>query len=301
MPPEQPRAAPPDSPGSLSKLGFGCSSFWARPEFSADRARAILDLAADRGVTYFDTGPSYAQGEERLGAFLAARGAAGLTVSTKVGTERGGARSFSPERMRASLDASLVRLGLARVDILYLHGPQIGDLEGAVAFLLDEKRAGRIGRAGINSFDPAVVAQAVGLPIDIVMLQYNVADQRFETLIEALARSGKTVVTGTALAQGIYDLRGFVPTNRRSAWYLMRAMYRDPRFVWRGQRLRRRLLRADPDAHAAALRFVTSHPLIASSVFNSTNPDHVRANIAAAARPMAPADRASLLLRQPIG
>ncbi len=56
----------------VSALGFGCSSIWAKPSFSEQAARTILEVAVESGINHFDTSPSYGsgEGERRLADFL---------------------------------------------------------------------------------------------------------------------------------------------------------------------------------------------------------------------------------------
>lgn len=274
----------------ISVLGFGCSSRWSQPSFPEGEALAILDAAVANGITHFDTAPSYALGEQRLGLFLRRHGANGLVLSTKVGTEAGDhRRSFDPTRMQASFEASLARLGVASVDILYLHGPAAADLNPTTFCFFDAlKAAGKIRYSGVNSFDPAVVEACVATPIDAVMLQYSVADRRFDRSIDELAAAGKIVIAGTILAQGIFDLKTFVPRDRAGLWYLLRAAKNDPLFAFRGRALAQRLRRTGLDAHEAAVRFAVSNPAITSSLFGTRSEGHLVANARAARHRLSP-------------
>ena len=144
---------------ALSELGLGCSSFWAKPAFPQAKAEAVVEAAIASGITFFDTGPSYAAGnaERRLGAVLRRHGAgAGLVVATKVGTHVSPAgrtyKDWSLRAMRGSLEKSLERLGRTRIDILHLHGPTLDDLTPELIEALEElRRAGLARFIGINS------------------------------------------------------------------------------------------------------------------------------------------------------
>ena len=129
----------------IGGLGFGgapIGNLYA--EVSDEGARATVDAAWDAGVRYFDTAPHYGLGlsERRLGAALAGRPRDEFVISTKVGRvleprDGGGLDDagflvpathrrvwdFSADGVRRSLESSLLRLGLDRVDIVYLHDP----------------------------------------------------------------------------------------------------------------------------------------------------------------------------------
>lgn len=279
----------------ISTVGFGCSSAWSKPSFDQEIAQEILAVAVAEGINHFDTGPSYADGEVRLGRFLAGRDPSQLVISTKVGTEPDHARSFDPVRMAASFDASLARLGVDKVDILYLHGPEVSDLTTEVFAFFDRLKAERrIAYSGVNSFEPEVVAACRDTPIDVVMLQYSIADRRFDALIAELAAHGKIVIAGTVLAQGVFDLRTFLPRDRVSLWYLLRALRKDPLFAWHGAMLALRLRRTGLPPHEAALRFAVANPHLTSCLFGTSKAAHVRANAAAARMPLEAAQVAQL-------
>lgn len=272
----------------ISPLGFGCSSRWSKPSFPEESALAMLEAAVANGINHFDTAPSYGLGEARLGMFLRGCDTTSLVISTKVGTEANDHhRSFHPGRMRRSFDASLERLGVDRVDILYLHGPAVTDLTDDVfAFFDGLKAEGRIEYCGVNSFEPAVVAKCVDAPVDAVMLQYSVSDRRFDGLIDQLADKGQIVMGGTILAQGIFDLKTFIPRDRASAWYLFRALKNNPLFLLRGLSIARRLGRTGIDPHEAAVRFAVSNSRLTSCLFGTRSEAHLVANALLGGRPL---------------
>ena len=129
---------------ALSRIGFGGAPVGdlARAPDGAEAA-ALLQAAWDSGIRYFDTAPLYGNGlsERRIGDFLRALPRDDYVLSSKVGRllvpdrahalERaGGDRralpfrcefDFSYDAVMRSHDMSLQRLGLERIDILFLH------------------------------------------------------------------------------------------------------------------------------------------------------------------------------------
>lgn len=270
----------------ISALGFGCASLWAKPEYDDGQALAILEALVEEGVNHFDTSPSYGagHGERRLGQFLRGRDVSSLVISTKVGTnlvEGAVVRGFTTELMERSFADSLDRLGLDKVDILYLHGPAASDLAlgGPVFdFLERQKSLGRAVYSGINSFEPALLDRVVDMPIDAVMLQYNVGDFRNAEQAARLHDAGKIVISGTVLARAKFDLATFIPRDRNSLWYLLRMLRNEPRFLFNGIRLARRLAATGKDPVEAAIQFATANPHILSHLFGTTKVAHARAN-----------------------
>lgn len=129
----------------LPRLGLGCASLGnLYRAIDREQAFATVDAAWDAGMRYFDTAPFYGLGlsERRLGDALRGRSREGFLLSTKVGRlldrdtasdlgmERYGfitpmpfkvRYDYSYEGIMRSYEASLHRLGLARIDILLVH------------------------------------------------------------------------------------------------------------------------------------------------------------------------------------
>jgi D-threo-aldose 1-dehydrogenase len=133
----------------VTELGFGGAPLGnLYTAIDDETGHATVQAAWDGGVRYFDTAPHYGLGtsERRLGAALRDKSRDEYVVSTKVGRllvenpsptgsdlESGGFAvpddltrhyDYSRDGVRRSLDSSLERLGLDRVDIVYLHDPE---------------------------------------------------------------------------------------------------------------------------------------------------------------------------------
>jgi aryl-alcohol dehydrogenase-like predicted oxidoreductase len=115
----------------LSVLGFGCGAvggLMVRGD-AADQDRTIA-RAIDAGVNYFDTAVQYGNGEseKNLGRALHKLKPANVAVGTKVRLAPGEFGRVA-DAVTASLEGSLARLRLDRVDIFHLHNP-ITETEG---------------------------------------------------------------------------------------------------------------------------------------------------------------------------
>src|SRR5213083_1385874 len=109
---------PPRFITSEPRLGFGAWAVggrsWGATDDAAERESTIR-LAFERGITFFDTAPTYGDGEsERLlgRALRSHRGR--VAIATKVGPH---------DDPRASLEGSLRRLDSDYVDLVQLHEP----------------------------------------------------------------------------------------------------------------------------------------------------------------------------------
>ncbi len=109
----------------ISILGFGCGAVGGLMVRGApaDQERTI-GSALDAGVNYFDTAVQYGNGESErnLGRVLKALKTTGAVVGTKVGLRPDEMKSIG-EAVGRSLEGSLTRLGMERVDIFHLHNP----------------------------------------------------------------------------------------------------------------------------------------------------------------------------------
>ena len=158
----------------VSELSMGTAPIGGWPvEVNEKQAFETLNTAWDKGIRYYDTAPFYGSGmaEERLGNFLKNKKREDFVISTKVGrlvvdTATGSQNflgqdpnkntifDFSYDGAMRSLEESLQRLQLDRVDILYLHDPDLYPDH------LDQAKAGAI-KAMIKLKETGVV-KAIG-------------------------------------------------------------------------------------------------------------------------------------------
>lgn len=195
----------------LPELGYGAANVGNLFRALSDaEAEQILQTAWDSGIRYFDTAPHYGLGlsERRLGRFLSGKPRAEFVVSTKVGrllvdnptgadeldlandfhvpAVRKRQWDFSVRGIRRSVEESLRRMGLDRVDIIYLHDPERSDagldaalgsgIEGAAAL----REEGLVNAIGVGSMStPALAAAATRAELDLLMVagRYTLVDQ----------------------------------------------------------------------------------------------------------------------------
>jgi D-threo-aldose 1-dehydrogenase len=286
----------------LTELSLGCSQLGNLHQAIDDAtARATVDAAWDEGVRYFDTAPHYGLGlsERRLGAALAARPRADYVVSTKVGrlleplgsvcgqdtdgfvvaaTHRR-VWDFSRDGVRRSLEESLQRLDLDRVDIAYLHDPD-DHLEQALAAgypaleeLRDEGVVAAIG-AGMNQ-TPVLTELARNTDIDLVMLagRYTLLEQgALDELLPVCERRGIGVVAAGAFNSGVLARRN--PTEESTYDYA-----RAPAEVLdRARRIGAVCERHGTTLPEAAIAFPLGHPAVVSVCVGARSPEQVRCN-----------------------
>jgi aryl-alcohol dehydrogenase-like predicted oxidoreductase len=135
---------------SVSELGFGCGNVGGlMVRGSAAEQREVIARALDAGVTYFDTAPSYGNGqsEENLGRALADLNAwHRITVGTKL-TLTTAQLGDAAAAVRDSLRASLRRLGRDSVDLVQLHSRIVATEEAGDRALPADEVSGAVADA----------------------------------------------------------------------------------------------------------------------------------------------------------
>lgn len=146
----------------LPRIGIGCNAFGARVD--ADRVVEIVDAAIEHGAAFFDTADVYGFGasEELLGAAIKGRRDA-VIVATKFGMDvqgingPDGGRRGSAEYVRASVNASLRRLGIDYIDLYQFHTPDretpIDETLGALDELVQAGKVRAIGCSNLRAWE----------------------------------------------------------------------------------------------------------------------------------------------------
>jgi len=161
-------------------LGLGISGPHAAAWTRAGHTEKLIRRAVALGVTAFDTAPFYGAGEAetRLGRAIEGLDRDTLFLSTKAGTYReGGAwkKDFSAEGVRASLEASLARLGVGAVDAFFLHGPGADQMtDGLMTALSDMKAEGKYRFLGMCGRGNEIYAALDTRAFDLLMAPVHV-------------------------------------------------------------------------------------------------------------------------------
>jgi D-threo-aldose 1-dehydrogenase len=210
----------------LGRLGLGTAPLAGLYEaVDDDTAHATVDRAWELGVRFFDTAPYYGSGlgERRLGEALRARPRDEYVLSTKVGRllrpgESGwhGAPQleayfdFSHDAVLRSLEQSLERLGLDRVDIALVHDPDnhyddaIAGAFPALERLRDEGVVRAIG-AGMNQTEMLCrFAREADPDCFLVAGRYTLLDRSAaDELLPLCEQRGIAVIAGGVFNSGV--------------------------------------------------------------------------------------------------
>lgn len=187
-------------------LAFGTMQFGAGADETA--SRSMFDACLAAGMTHFDTACGYADGasETLLGRFAAPLRER-LFIATKVGYFGGAGRA----NLTQQFDGSRRRLGMDRVDLLYLHrfDPDT-DLRETLETFADFQAKGLVGQIGLSNFAAWAVmkaqgiAQAIGTRIDAIQPMYSLVKRQAEVeLFPMAADQGITAYTYSPLGGGL--------------------------------------------------------------------------------------------------
>jgi aryl-alcohol dehydrogenase-like predicted oxidoreductase len=298
----------PGAPVPLSRLVLGTMTFGDTVD--AAGSAAMLDAALDAGITGLDTANAYAGGatEDLLGPLLATRRDR-VVLATKAGMphpDAGEHAPLSPIALRASLEGSLRRLQVDRVDLFYLHQPDrrtpLTETLGAVRDAIDRGEVGALGVSNYAAWQIAEVnaaADGVGCPRPVVAQQlYNLLARRVEEEYLEFARSsGLLTMVYNPLGGGLLTGRhsfadgatsGRFGDSRLAAMYKQR--YWTPELFDAVDRLAAVAAGAGLPLAELSLRWLLGSPDVGALLLGGSRVAQLEQNVAAAAAGPLPTD-----------
>lgn len=227
----------------LSRIGYGAAKLtgpgiWGDPTDRGE-ALAILRMAVELGVNFFDMADSYGPFvvEELVASAL--HPYRDLTLATKAGCLRTGPDQWTtfcrPDYLRQCCEMSLRRLRTETIDLFYLHAVDRSiPLEEQVGVLRELREEGKIRHIGLSSVDLGDIeaAQAVA-SISAVQNEYNVLERQSDAVVEHCAAEGILFVPFFPLGDGalaspngplsrLAAAEGCTPAQLAIAWLLRR-------------------------------------------------------------------------------
>lgn len=312
----------------VTRYGLGCAPLGGLLEAVADdQAMATIDAAWNAGIRLFDTAPLYGHGtaERRLGRALRNRSRDDYVLATKVGrllrkgappdpTQQHDGRSlyrglpdpdvnpvqdYSADGVRRSIEESLDRLGLDRIDIAHIHDPddyyeQVRDeTVPALCALRDEGVIQAVGlgmnRAGL----PARLVAETDLDCVLIAGRYTLLDQSAaDELLPRCLDRGVGVIVG-----GVYSSGILADPEAENATY---------DYVPASVEIRERARQLAGICHrhgvplaAAAVQFPERHPAVSSILFGARSAGEVVDNERHVAQELPPRLWSELGVRMP--
>ncbi|WP_306293888.1 aldo/keto reductase [Leifsonia sp. NCR5] len=205
----------------VTALCMGTSPLASMPQLygydvSDERAVATIDAVLDSDIRFIDTSNGYGEhgeAEKRIGLALAAHvGLPGdFVLATKVDPDPV-TGDFSGDRVLASYEESLQRLGLDRVPLLYLHDPERIPFEdgvapgGPVEALVRLREEGRVDHIGVAGGPVGLLERYLATGAFEVVLSHNrytLLDRSAEAMFVAARERGIGVVNAAPYGGGM--------------------------------------------------------------------------------------------------
>lgn len=212
----------------VSSLGLGCMglSYGYGPATDKHQAISLIRKAVELGVTFFDTAEVYGpySNEELLGEALAPfKGQ--VAIATKFGIQIQDGQQLldsRPECIRQSVEGSLKRLGVEKIDLYYQHrvdpNVPIEEVVGTVKDLVAQGKVAHFGlsEAGVETIRRAHAVQAVAAVQSEYSLWWRQPEEALLPALESLGIGfvpfsplGKGYLTGRFDAQSTFDTSDF--------------------------------------------------------------------------------------------
>lgn len=270
---------------SVSPLGFGGAPIGFL-ETEQDRVGRLLNTLLDEGMNLIDTAAMY-RGSERMIRDAVGHRRDQFVLVTKCGTEVPDidAPAWSAELVSRTVDRALANLGCDTIDVMLLHSCSLEVLEKgeALGALVEARDAGKIRFLGYSG-DNETLAHAAQMPdIRIVQTSVNICDQANIDLGITAAREHRVGV----MAKRPIANAAWKKLDEQPGMYQSYASEYTRRFAEMG--LERESLGLDAPWSEIALRFTLGVEGVSTAIIGTTNPDHARANLEAAAKGPLPA------------
>ena len=284
----------------VTRLGLGCAAIGGLyGDIPDDQATQVVHKALDLGLNLFDTAPLYGSGksEERLGRALRDVPRDAYVLASKVGRllvasdddQRDGSIfdnpppfkpvfDFSYDGVMRSLEDSLKRLGVDRIDILHIHDPDAHwkeAIEGAYPALERLRAEGVISAvsAGMNQWEMlARFAREGDFDCFLLAGRYSLLDQSaLDELLPLCTEKNIGIMAGGTYNSGILA-KGAKP----GATYNYGEAPAD--IMQKAQAIEAVAERHGVDVKAAASQFVFAHPAITCIIPGTRQPARVEEN-----------------------
>ncbi|TMG22683.1 MAG: aldo/keto reductase [Chloroflexi bacterium] len=292
----------------VTRLGFGTAPLGGLFQALADdEAHRVVEAAWSAGIRFFDTAPQYGNGlaEQRLGTVLRAKPRDQFVLATKVGRLlRAGAPpqsetfpdapplnpvfDFSYDGVMRSVEESVARLGIERIDILHIHDPDdhfaeaLSEAYPALDRLRAEGTITAVG-AGMNQAEMlARFAREANFDCFLLAGRYTLLDQvGLKELLPLCAERGIAIIAGGVFNSGILaDPTPGTHYNYKAA---------PDELVQRAGRIKAVCERHGVSQKAAAIQFPLGHPAVQTVLTGCRSVDELNENVEAFQAPIPPA------------
>ncbi|MFW5841267.1 MAG: aldo/keto reductase [Planctomycetota bacterium] len=260
----------------VTQLGYGSAELGIK-HVSQDEADKVLAAVLDAGINFIDTAACYEDSEVKIGQAIADRRDEYVLLSKcGHGLDDLDEPAWSGSIVTASIERSLRRCRTDHLDIILLHSCNSGQLknEEMLNALSKAKHDGKVRYIGYSG-DGDTAEQAVNLGLfDALETSVNIADQQcLETYLPKADQAGLGIIAKRPIANSAWrnldELGDFYSDYAADYAERIQQMQMSPEAVG-----------FDGDWIEMALRFSAFEENVDVAVVGSSNPEHIRQNIA---------------------
>jgi aryl-alcohol dehydrogenase-like predicted oxidoreductase len=251
-----------------------------------EQQSATLTRAVDQGITSFDMAPSWGDDGDAEKAVAAAVGGRRdeMTYITRVGRvlgEHGLTAAFSPDLLRAQVEASLTRLSTDRIDVLLMQHPSIDDHlrdEAVLNTLKALKSEGKVlaWGASVSHVDDARAALVTGSEVLCVPFNFAAPDIVWDIASECREQGvgilGRSVLMHGLLGGRWGERKRFASDDHRAERWSYDALAARVRMA---EEFKQRAAPGVSNMAALALHFSLAHDEVSSALFGPRTPSQV--------------------------
>ena len=292
----------------VTRVGLGCAGLGGLySDISDEQAQEVVRTALNAGINFLDTAALYGAGtsERRIGLALAGVDRNSYVLATKAGWRfdhvaepsvfsqtfsNPGAwmvesrRDYSADWTERTIENSLKRLGVDRLDVVHIHDPDAEEdfraaLSGAYVVLDRLRSEGVIGAvgAGMNQNEMLVrFAQEADFDCFLLAGRYSILEQSaLDALLPLCQQRGISIIAG-----GTYN-SGILASGSQGGAVGGRYDYADPpvQIVAKVRALEELAAKHQVDLKAAASQFALAHPAVTTIVPGTRRPERVLENL----------------------
>lgn len=271
--------------GLLTKVVLGTAGLggaWG-PVNKSDAVETIL-YGLEQGIAQLDTAPAYMDAEEFIGGALKQWKGPLPFISTKIGKRRGlaeqtGLTEYGIEQLRISVFRSLERMNLQRIDLLYLHEPELIPEKkiGQILELLGYFRMeGLVGRVGLGGRPPEFLLSYIKEGYFDAVMDFNgfnlIERKAAQADFPFYRKHGLQIYEGSPLMMGLLGAGFETYVENRPAWL-------SPSHIQRAKEMKALAERNGMGLSSLAHRFLIGHPSIDQMVVGASELKHLKSTI----------------------
>jgi aryl-alcohol dehydrogenase-like predicted oxidoreductase len=283
----------------VTRLGYGAMELRGTdhfPRLSAKEAGTLLNSVLDSGINYIDTSPDYGYSEQTIGEHIAHRRSE-FYLASKCGCpveapdiphDQRKPHDYNRANIRAAVEQSLRRLRTDYLDVVQLHvtpDRKVLEENDSVAELQALKQEGKVRFIGTSSTLPQLPGHIDMGVFEVFQIPYSLVEREHEDLIHQAAAGGAGIVIRGGVSRGVM-VKDEAVIDEYPAF--LQDSFRARRNLWQNTGIDDLLDGASPMEFM--LRFTISNPDLSTTIVGTANPEHLAANVKAAAKGPLPAD-----------